>query len=165
MNTTLSENHRGYFLIYRDRFLTHFNAWGLVTRLRHYISAPPVITDRIWCRKTISIECLQSFLHFISVHRCIRQIVYGFFLLKYEWIDSDYGAFWSPWSYLIPKSFCVSRRRYNMLCCCVHSNAYGIFVFSLQTVFHQNIRYHKNDRLLSLFYSATWASMLSINRQ
>ena len=39
-------------------FVIPVSRW-LVTRLRHHISAAPVITDRIWCWKTVSVECLD----------------------------------------------------------------------------------------------------------
>ena len=51
---------RRYFLIYRGQFLTDFGKRGLVTCLRRCISASPVISDRIWCQKTVFVECRVS---------------------------------------------------------------------------------------------------------
>ena len=40
--------------------LSDFSEWGLVARHRHYISASPMVPDKIWCRKAVSVECLMS---------------------------------------------------------------------------------------------------------
>ena len=56
----MTTHGHGYFSVHRDQFLVNFDARGLDSHLRHCISPFALVTDKIRCQKTVSIEYFVS---------------------------------------------------------------------------------------------------------